>query len=773
MATPDARDPHSCAGLLLSGLMLLLAVTGCGRDKSGVDAAKQGSVSSTPLINAAEGETRRMADKLERLAADADPAAYWNLNGRHADFLRERLRASQSPPRKLQLAYARALLNSGRTTESIEFLTNNLIDPDVPLDDQIREDNLAIFFLLGLANLRLGEQENCCKNHNAHSCILPLQTVAKHRLPEGSRNAAKVFELIYNFKPNPTTRWLINLAHMTLGQYPEQVASEHRIDFPDWSREQKQFPRFNDVATQVGVAHLGLAGGVSLEDFNGDDRLDIFVTSYGLMDQVKLFLNDGQGGFTDATEQAGLTGIVSGLNCIHADYDNDGDCDIFVLRGAWFGDAGCHPNSLLRNDGKGHFDDVTESAGLLSFHPTQAAVWADFNRDGHLDLFIANESQLLDKHPCELFLSQGDGTFVEAAETAGVGNLHGYFKGVAAGDIDQNGWPDLYLSDLGGLNHLLRNNEGKFSDHAASAGVEGPVYSFPTWFWDVDNDGDEDIFVSGYDLPSMGDLSGEYASELMGKPVLSTKPRLYLNNGNGIFTDASRDWEVDRTVFAMGANFGDLDNDGNLDFYAGTGSPEFQSVVPNRMFRNTGNHKFEEVTSAGGFGHIQKGHGIAFGDLDGDGDQDIYTVMGGAVEGDVFLNILYENPTIGQNWITLQFVGTSTNRSAIGTRVELTLEDGRKLYRTVGTGGSFGASSLQQEIGIGSASRVKELKIAWQNGPMQSFADLAVNRKYRVTEGRPEAEEIEQKYIPFRKAMKSQHAQHTAPPATEVTADRS
>jgi len=344
---------------------------------------------------------------------------------------------------------------------------------------------------------------------------------------------------------------------------------------------------------------------------------------------------------------------------------------------------------------------------------------------------------------------------------------------VVAGDIDNDGWPDIYLSDMGGLNRLLRNVEGKFVDVTQSANVSGPIYSFPTWFWDVDNDGDQDIFVSGYDLPSMADLSGDFALELMGKPVITAKPKLYLNDGRGVFTNESRDWQVNRTMYAMGANFGDLDNDGNLDFYVGTGSPQFQSVIPNRMFRNTGENQFEEVTSSGGFGHIQKGHGIAFGDLDGDGDQDIYAVMGGAVEGDVFANILYENPTTDQNWITLQLVGVSTNRSAIGTRLELTLEDGRKLYRTVGTGGSFGASSLQQEIGIGSSATVKELKIYWQNGPMQSFTGLAVNRKYRITEGQSEVEEIEQKYIPFRKAMKSQHVEQTAPSAVKATADPS
>ena len=372
--TLDGPDPPAFAWLSRTGLLLVVSVAGCGRDNSGFEATQPEAQPSTTVRGGAEIETARMADMLERIAAEADPAACWNLNGRHAEFLGERLRASPSPPPKLQLAYARELLNSGRNTESIEYLTNTLVDPDRPWREQVNSENLATFLLLGLAHLRQGERENCRKNHNPYSCILPLNKVAEHQHTSGSQNALEIFESIFRIRPDPTTRWLINLAHMTLGQYPDQVDPEHRIEFPAWSREQKDFPRFNEVATQVGVAELGLAGGVSLEDFNGDDRLDIFVTSYGLKDQVKLFLNDGQGGFTDATEQAGLLGIVSGLNCIHADYDNDGDCDIFVLRGAWFGDAGSHPNSLLRNDGKGHFDDVTESAGLLSFHPTQAAV---------------------------------------------------------------------------------------------------------------------------------------------------------------------------------------------------------------------------------------------------------------------------------------------------------------------------------------------------------------------------------------------------------------
>jgi len=737
-------------------------LSGCGGLVS-----EQADQRATPARNkAASGnqtaETRKMAERLSKLAtvSDGAPSDYWHLSDRRANVLFEPIQASSTAPERLQLDYAKMLLDAGRNQDSIDFISNNLIDPNTPLDDQISEDNLGTFFLLGLANLRLGEQENCCKNHNAHSCILPLQPVAKHRLQEGSQNAAEVFELIYNVKPNPTTRWLINLAHMTLGQYPQSVDNSHLINFPDWNSERKDFPVFRDIATDTGVADVGLAGGVCMEDFNGDDLLDLFVTSYGMRDQVKLFLNDGRGSFHDATKESGLEGIVSGLNCIHADYDNDGDVDIFILRGAWFGKSGRHPNSLLRNDGSGRFDDVTESAGVLSYNPTQCAVWTDVNKDGYIDLFIANESSVSESHPCELHLNQRDGTFIEAAAESGLDKLRGMFKGVSAGDIDNDGWPDIYLSDMGGLNRLLRNVEGKFVDVTHSANVTGPIYSFPTWFWDVDNDGDQDIFVSGYDLPSMADLSGDFALELMGKPVLTAKPRLYVNDGRGVFKNESRDWQVNRTMYAMGGNFGDLDNDGNLDFYMGTGSPQFQSVIPNRMFRNTGENQFEEVTSAGGFGHIQKGHGIAFGDLDGDGDQDIYAVMGGAVEGDVFTNILYENPTVDQNWITLQLVGVSTNRSAIGTRIELTLEDGRKIFRSVGTGGSFGSSSLQQEIGLGSSTGVQELKIYWQNGPSQLFQNLQVNKKYRITEGQSTLETIDQNYIPFKKDSLREHVEH-------------
>jgi hypothetical protein len=209
-------------------------------------------------------------------------------------------------------------------------------------------------------------------------------------------------------------------------------------------------------------------------------------------------------------------------------------------------------------------------------------------------------------------------------------------------------------------------------------------------------------------------------------------------------------------MFGMGANYGDLDNDGYPDFYVGTGAPDLRSVVPNRVFHNQSGRGFQEVTFASGLGHIQKGHGVGFGDFDRDGDQDIYTVVGGAVEGDHFRNALFENPGHGGNWVTIDLVGTASNRSAIGARLRLTVTkaDGstRTLHRTVDTGGSFGASSLQQEIGLGGATRIDTLAISWPHAAQdtQTFRDLAVNQHVRIVEGDTSVTVLDRPSVPLR-----------------------
>jgi hypothetical protein len=291
--------------------------------------------------------------------------------------------------------------------------------------------------------------------------------------------------------------------------------------------------------------------------------------------------------------------------------------------------------------------------------------------------------------------------------------------------------------------NLLFVNRGKddsgrwtFADVSREAGVTEPLDSFPTWFWDYDNDGWLDIFVSGYRANS-GDIAADY----LNLPTEAERARLYRNNRDGTFTDVTVRVRLYTVMYSMGANFGDLDSDGFLDFYVGTGDPDFREIIPNRMFRNAGGKLFQDVTTSGGFGHLQKGHGIAFGDLDNDGDQDIYAVLGGAFMGDVYQNALFENPGHGNHWITLKLQGVQSNRSAIGARIRVrvnTREGSRDIHTTVTSGGSFGASSLQQEMGLGKAASIGEVEITWPTtGRAQTFKGVAMDRAYQAREGNP------------------------------------
>jgi len=186
------------------------------------------------------------------------------------------------------------------------------------------------------------------------------------------------------------------------------------------------------VAPQLGVAVRTMAGGSIMEDFDGDGLLDLITSSTGHHENINYFQNQGDGSFTDRTHSAGLSGLTGGLNLAHADYNNDGLLDVLVARGAWRGFMpanGDAPNSLLRNNGDGTFSDVTEESGLLSFHPTQVAVWADFDNDGWIDLFLGNESQVGDPHPIELYRNN-KGTFEEVSAEVGL-SVSGMVKGAA------------------------------------------------------------------------------------------------------------------------------------------------------------------------------------------------------------------------------------------------------------------------------------------------------------------------------------------------------
>jgi hypothetical protein len=280
--------------------------------------------------------------------------------------------------------------------------------------------------------------------------------------------------------------------------------------------------------------------------------------------------------------------------------------------------------------------------------------------------------------------------------------------------------------------------------------------------FDYNNDGYLDIFVSSYtegliDLPQL--LLSDY-----GNKNNKYRPRLFRNNGDGSFTDVSSATGLIEPVFTMGCNFGDLDNDGFIDIYLATGEPNLMSVVPNKMYRNVEGKMFQDVTYSGGFGNIQKGHGVGFADFDMDGDQDIYVVMGGALEGDVYQNILFENPLGSKNnWCIVRLEGVKANRSAIGARLILEIEENgkaRMIHRMISTGSSFGGNSLQEEIGLGKADRIRQLTVTWpyRESKSQTFTSLEVNAVYFLKEGE-KIKKVTDKPIPFKKS-EPEHHQH-------------
>jgi hypothetical protein len=523
---------------------------------------------------------------------------------------------------------------------------------------------------------------------------------------------------------------------MALGIHPEGVDPKYRIALEDLfvGGVTGELEPFREVAGAMGLDARGLSGGGIVEDFDGDGDLDVLVSSWGLLDQVHYFENDGRVRFEERTTEAGLSGISGGLNMKHADYDNDGDFDVLILRGAWLGEQGLHPNSLLQNRGDGSFVDVTAKAGMLTYHPTQTADWNDFDGDGWLDVFIGNESGGGHPHACQLFLNNRDGTFTDVARQWGV-DIQEFVKGVTTGDIDNDGDPDLYLSILGRPNRLFENVGTAFKDITLSAGVSEPIDSFPAWFFDYDQDGWLDILALAY----AGDMDDATNAIVAGGPRPDS-PRLYRNRGDRSFEDATDDAGLRILAKTMGSNFGDIDNDGYPDFYLGTGDPDFRSLVPNRMFRNTGKGQFEDVTFAGRFGHLQKGHGVSFADIDDDGDQDVHVVIGGAFSGDVYANAVFENPGVGDNTsVRIIVSGTSSNRAGVGARVRVVLAERgsvRSVFGTVGTGGSFGANPHGLSLGTGSASRLDTLEITWPGrGGTQVFTDLPTQHRFRIEEG--------------------------------------
>ena len=757
MPSPAGSRPPGAGGLGRGALLALVALGALA------GAAPAGGDGETAASVPARDETlppghRRMVTILEYVASIAEDdnrfVGQHDLRAHRATL--ERLPQEAPPDLRVatMVALAGQMLRVGQNEEAIEVLeaTQQLVQR---LRDPLQQAEVS--FRLGVAWMRVGEVANCVACRGGDSCVFPIAGGGVHVDPRGSQNALRCFvETLLHTRAAPTSslhlsaRWLLNVVAMTLGKHPEAVPERYRID-PAAIGGEAGFPALPDVAQELGLDLEELAGGCAVDDFNGDGIPDVLTSTSDPRGSLRLHRGTPEGAFVEVTREVGLDALVGGgLHLVPADYDGDGDLDVLVPRGAWLQERGRHPTSLVRNDGT-RFTDVTFEAGLgAACHPSQVAAWADYDNDGDLDLFLGSEAFVANPYPCRLFRSRGDGTFEDVAAAAGVTN-DAFTKGAAWGDYDGDRWPDLYVSNLGGANRLYKNRgDGTFEDVAPRLGITGPAMSFPCWFWDYDNDGNLDLFVASYE-----EDVGAFVAARLGLPHQGTAAALYRGDGKGGFEDVAPLLGLALPTVAMGAGFGDVDGDGFLDVYIGTGFPGYEGLVPNLLLRNDAGRAFVNVTAASRTGKLQKGHGISFADVDRDGDEDIYARFGGALLADGFASSLFLNPGAGDEpgraWLSVRLVGTRSNRSAVGARITARFEDGgtpRQVVRWVGQTSSFGHRPLAQLLGLGRATSV-DLEVHWPTSDTtQRFAGLPVRAHLEITEGTDEPRTLELPPLP-------------------------
>ena len=513
-------------------------------------------------------------------------------------------------------------------------------------------------------------------------------------------------------------------AAQKMGGYPAFVPQAQRMEMK--AGFAKPTVHFEDIAARMGIDKTSGGRGTAVFDYDNDGWLDIAITSaYG---GSNLYHNNGDGTFTDVSVSSGLDTATNTFAVIAGDYNNDGFTDLYITRSGFYVGEG----QLFRNNGDGTFTDVTLEAGLKNvWGPAFTASWVDYDNDGFLDLFVANNlgSLFERKTPNRLFHNNGDGTFTEVTEQSGLKTMWPTIGG-AWGDYDNDGRMDLFLSNGLGRSQLFHNNgDGTFTDVSELAGVTAMGFGSPSFWWDYDNDGWMDIgqyIWSDHDdvIHTMRNGQG---------PPNGQSMRVYHNNRDGTFTLVSKELGLNECWGTMSGSFGDFNNDGYLDLALGNGSPKLDRLDPMVIFEYDGK-KFRNTSFAAGLPFTGKSHGVNMADLFGDGRLSILVAAGGAYPGDLLTTSVYCPTSVPGNYLNLRLVGVKSNRSAIGARVSLEAA-GRKQFREVSGGSNFGCLPLEQHFGLAAILKVDAVEIHWPSGVRQRFEGLPVNCTLEFVEG--------------------------------------
>ncbi len=622
---------------------------------------------------------------------------------------------------------------------SIDLL-EQVVDSSMPYSN----DEAAALFLMGNALSRRGNfpeaisyyRQALKRNLTLEQRLQSMRETGASYYKQGDyAEAARNFYEALQTRMNSVDQWLLRVALDRIPGPPPTMPANvlFPVEEPKIDRTDPPLLEFEDIAPELGFQSKNGNGTVAWGDIDGDGKLDVIVSGSGTF--IKVYRNEGDK-FTDVTEKVGLGHVPSGYSLNLVDYDNDGWLDLFISLNGWNGPM---PDLLFHNE-HGRFVDVSKKSGLDDPGSGFVSLWGDLDNDGWLDVVIAN-GVLKDGSVPQVYRNNRDGTFTNMTKAAWIDepSLYGTI-GAALGDYDKDGRLDIFFNGQDGAPNRLYHNDGNwhFTDVAKKAGVLQPQHNgFVCFFVDYNNDGWPDLLTTSL-APweaTVDGLKKGYAPR-NARAVHPDANHLFRNNGNGTFADVTFDAKLYYPMGTMGAGVADVDNDGYVDFYFGTGDPQISRLEPNRFFHNNGDGTFSDLTRYVNFARPgNKGHGVAFVDLFEDGALDIFAQLGGHYPGDHTYNAFYRNLKASQNhWLEVDLRGVKSNRLAVGA--QLTVKAGALLvYREVKGSEGFGATSpYRQHFGLGKQAKIDSLEIRWPSGVKQEFQNLDANQIIAVKE---------------------------------------